>query len=82
MTTPKIDKEGRVLYFDALDGVSSEIHSCILDFLRGGGAHPCLKYDDVNDIISVWQGEWIDEYEADIWVLAGIADEIDNQLNN
>lgn len=82
MTTPKIDKEGRVLYFDSLDEVSSEIHSCILDFLRGGGSHPCLKYDDANDIISVWQGEWVDEYEANIWVLAEIADEIDNQLNN
>lgn len=82
MTTAKIDKKGRALYFDTLDEVSSEIHSCILDFLRGGGTHPRLKYDNINDIISVKQGIWIDEYEADIWVLAEIADEIDNQLNN
>lgn len=82
MTTANIDKEGRTMYFDILNNVSAEIHSFILDFLRGGGTHPRLKYDNINDIISVKQGIWIDEYEADIWVLAEIADEIDNQLNN
>lgn len=58
------------------------MHSLILDFLRGGGTHPRLKYDYVNDTISTKQGAWVDEYEADIWALAEIADEINNQLNN
>lgn len=82
MTTVKIDREGRDAFYEALDDISYHIYSYILDFLRNGGTHPRLKYNQKTNSISVKQGVWIDEYEADIWVLAEIADEIDNQLNN
>jgi hypothetical protein len=58
--------------------MQSDMLSSILDYARGCNYHPLIRYDKVEDLLYFknHDNEWIDEYAADIWLIAEIADSV------
>lgn len=63
-------------FFEKVDSLHAEILSTLIDFLNKKNTFPLIKYDKTMEMILVKDrdGEWITEYDADIWMLADIAD--------
>lgn len=65
-------------FYDNINGIQSDMLSYLTDYARGCNYHPLIRYDKVEGLLYFknHDDEWIDEYAADIWLTAEIADSV------
>lgn len=71
-------RSGLKKFYDNIDEIQSSMLASIVDYARGCNYHPLIRYNNDEDLL--WfknhNNEWIDEYAADIWLIAEIADSV------
>lgn len=62
---------------DKLNELQSELYGKLIDHINKFGNNNDVKFDNDRDLLYFnVNGEWISEYEADIWVVIDIADNL------
>jgi hypothetical protein len=71
-------KKGLKKFYNNINVIRSEMLSYISDYAKGCNYHPLIRYDKVEDLLYFknYDDEWVDEYAADIWLTAEIADSV------
>ena len=61
---------------DKLQEFQAELYGKIIDYLNKNGDNDYIRFDDEKDVIYfLVSGEWVSEYEVDIFDVVDIADE-------
>lgn len=65
-------------FYNNISELQSDMFAYLTDYARGCNYHPLIRYDKVEDLLylKTHDDEWIDEYAADIWLTAEIADSV------
>lgn len=65
-------------FYNNVCEIRSDMLAYLTDYARGCNYHPLIRYDNVEDLLyfKTHDDEWIDEYTADIWLTAEIADSV------
>lgn len=65
-------------FYNNISELQSDMLAYLTDYARGCNYHPLIRYDKVEDLLHFknHDDEWIDEYAADIWLTAEIADSV------
>ena len=65
-------------FYNNICELQSDMLAYLTDYARGCNYHPLIRYDKVEDLLyfKTHDDEWIDEYAADIWLTAEIADSV------
>lgn len=71
-------KKGLKKFYNNINVIRSEMLAYLSDYARDCNYHPLIRYDKVEDLLYFknHDDEWIDEYAADIWLTAEIADSV------
>lgn len=61
---------------DKLQEFQAELYGKIIDYLNKNGDNDYIRFDDEKDVIYfLVSGDWVSEYEVDIFDVVDIADE-------
>lgn len=61
---------------DKLQEFQAELYGNIIDYLNKNGDNDYIRFDDEKDVIYfLVSGDWVSEYEVDIFDVVDIADE-------
>ena len=62
---------------DKLNELQTELHDNLIDHINKFGNNNDVKLDDDRDLLYFnVNGEWVNEYKVDIWVVIDIADNL------
>lgn len=71
-------QKGLKKFYDNIDEIQSSMLASLVDYARDCNYHPLIRYNRDEKLLYFknHSDEWVDEYAADIWLIAEIADSV------